>query len=42
MRLELHVNEANTAALDLYTKAGWRDGNPAFDGQRDIRCYKDF
>ena len=42
MRMELHVNEANTAALNLYTKAGWRDDNSAYDGQRDIRYYKDF
>ena len=42
VRMELHVNEANTAALDLYTKAGWRDDNPAYEGHRDIRCYKDF
>lgn len=39
-RMELHVNEANSAAKDLYRSLGWRSDNPAYGGKPDIRYYK--
>ena len=39
-RMELHVNEANSAAKNLYRSLGWRWDNPANGGKPDIRCHK--